>query len=192
MVRHLEFLEEMTNNTFIGPEKIIMCHNQVVGYTYPYVKASTLAKISPSTKVKNLFPAIEKLIQDADDVSKKSLDIGDLHDKNILFQNMFSIIDLDDGKKSIYDENKTIIFNRNLVLKVLINSLFKIESRQDMQIHSLEIQKLYTQIFVESYQKIYDFFESFVQTLEKPDLTIKDLRRTRLITKTYNSYYQPF
>lgn len=61
-----------------------------------------------------------------------------------------------------------------------------------MYIHSSETQKLYNQMLYEDYQKMREFFKSLKEDLNKQELKISDLRRNRLITKEYNSYYRPF
>lgn len=192
MYEHLNLLNEITNESFLGPEIIITSHGQIIGYIYPFKKAKTLARISPLINAETLIKPTEKLIKNTDQISNHQFMLKDLHDKNMLFKEEFTVIDLDQGEKSLYSKDSIRYANRQTVLQSIMHSLFHVKYNQIMYIHSSETQKLYNQMLYEDYQKMREFFKSLKEDLNKQELKISDLRRNRLITKEYNSYYRPF
>lgn len=102
------------------------------------------------------------------------------------------MIDLDQGKTSGLSKEITCKENQSVIMKKILNSLLQIRNHQIGRIWDPVIQKLYDQAIYNDYHKIYELFELLKKVLDKPNLTISDLRKSRLITKEYNTYYKPF
>ena len=193
MPDHLYLLNTLNNDSYRGPEKIFMRDNLIIGYSYKYIHAKTLANIKKNISTNEIVKSLDKLIEDTYLISDKRFLLGDLHDKNILYQKVFSIIDLDYGLingTSAIDEIAQA--NIHYLLKIILNSLLDVEIDEIIHIYSLELQKLYDKTVYEDYRYVQEFFDAICEELKTKDLTVGKLKRNRykLAYKTQNSYFK--
>ncbi len=189
MIEHVCLLSTLKNESYITPELIFTCEKEVIAYKTEYRHAKTLAKVSSSTKIKDMLLHLDKLIEDTYVVGEKKFRLGDLHDKNILFNNFYYMIDLDFGKEENIEEiNK---YNVQNLITLLFDFFFAIEDYEIADFWNPCLSELYHATIYKDYKNIYSFFEAFSELEKKKDLEIKDLRHSRLLTKKYNSYYKP-
>lgn len=190
MLEHILLLSTLKNDSYIAPTSVYTYQNEVVAYTIEYHHANTLAKLNPNTKIEEVLKNLDKLIEDTYKIGDKKFRLYDLHDKNILFSLYFYIIDLDFGEikdKSVEDINK---YNIRDIIMLLMRVLFGIREYKLLNIYDLHLSKLYNQAIYDDYKNIYPFFESLKEAMKKDTLQVRDLKRSRLYTKEYNSYYK--
>jgi len=192
MLIHLEELNSLNNESFLVPEKILSLQGEIIGYIAPYKKSRTFARIKKQTKIKDLMKALEKLIQDTDKISNQLFQLQDIHNKNILYNGQFFIIDLDFTNRSVINLTKIIQYNREAILKTILYTLFSLRIDQLLKISSLELQTLYDQTLYQDYHKVFEFFNHFSEISQKNDLKVKDLKRSKLIAKEQNTYFKYF
>lgn len=104
MLKHVRLLSTLKNESYITPELIFTCEKEVIAYKTEYRHAKTLAKVSSSTKIKDMLLHLDKLIEDTYLIGERKFRLGDLHDKNILFNGFYYMIDLDFGKEENIEE----------------------------------------------------------------------------------------
>ncbi len=194
MLEQVKLLSNLKNGSYIAPEVVFVYENEVIAYKTEYKNAKTLAKIKPYTMVSTILVNLEKLIEDTCLIGEKKFRLGDLHGKNILFNDFFYMIDLDFGhtiEESIENVN---IINIRSVIKLILDTLFDVEDDELLKISDPSIFKLYDKTVYENYKNIYSFFDALQDRLNVSDLQVKDLRLkyNGLISKEYNSYYKSF
>lgn len=188
---HFELLSLISNDSFIGSEKFIIKDGICIGYIYPFIKAKTLHSISSKEAISNLLKSYEKLYIDTKKISELGFQLRDLHDKNILYSDLFKVIDLDKGDKSLIYKTKEELFNANMknINYTIIDAIFKISFHQSINFLDDKIDKLYIDSAFKDSDKFKELLETMANDYEKP--TIKTLRKNIQYNKTnnYYSYY---
>lgn len=192
MLEHIKLLSTLKNESYITPIAVYMLDDEVVAYKAQYKKAKTLERINPNTKISSVLENLDYLMEDTYLISDKHFLLKDLHDRNMLFNGYFYIIDLDFGH---IEENDTESINRSNnreIMEVLLKSLFNVKDYELLNIYDLEVFKLYNIAIYKDYKNIYLFFHELQELLKEKELKVKSLRKhNNLITKEYDSYYKP-
>ena len=182
---NIEMFYKIGNETYIAPEELLLKDGLCIAQIYEYIPSTTLHNISCGYKMNDIISAYEKLIIDTKAISEKSFVLRDLHDKNILFNGKFNIIDLDRGR---IDERGTYTnifkYNMRTVNEVILYSLLKVKC--------YEILEFNDPILQESYRKTLSNVEEFPILLEKID-ECSDTNIKRLSKKIeYKTYVDTF
>lgn len=174
------------NDTYISPSEFLVKDNLCVAQIYDYVKAKTLHS-SNKLKISEIIKAYDKLYQDTIKISEKGFFLCDLHDKNILFNGNFYIIDLDKGY--IDEEKMSYLFNINMrnINQVILYFIFKIKEYQILQFYDEKLNILYSKSLSEPYEFIYLLNEIMNYT---DDGTVKTLNKKIKYDQIYNPYYK--
>lgn len=191
MQEHITYLSTLKNGSIIAPDILFIYKEEVVAYITNYKKAKTLKYIDRQTQVVNLLKNLDILMEDVFSLGREHFILGDLHDKNILYNGYYYIIDLDFGYKAKKEEKLINYENQNHIMQTLLYSLFNIKEWEQPVMEHHEISSLFNQAIYKDYKMIYPFFETLQEILDKKELNVRDLKRTRLIIKEYNSYYKP-
>jgi hypothetical protein len=183
-----EIFDKINNDSYIVPEELLIKDNKCIAQIYRYVKANTLHNIKSNFKVSDILKAYKKLIIDTKHISDNLFTLIDLHDKNILFDNSFYVIDLDRG--FISDSlNKNQVFNLNMrkINEVILNSLFKVKDDYIIEFKDSDTQNLYA-----NSMRRYDEFELLLEKFltDTSDSSIKKLSKSIKHTKEINTYYK--
>lgn len=193
IVSHFLDINSISNDTYIGPDEILINKDSVIGYIYPYVDAKTLYYSRYFISLNEIINKYPKLYEDTKKISQKNFILRDVHDKNILVKSIFYIIDLDYGYIN-EDLSKKDIFYDNMkkINKIIIYSLFNVNDDELIDFKDDTINDLW-------HNSIYLHPESFLELLEKlqeqcyPKKTsILNLRKSVPYNKSYNSYYRYF
>ncbi|MCI9279757.1 MAG: hypothetical protein HFJ02_03040 [Bacilli bacterium] len=189
MKEHILNLSTLNNDTFIAPKGIILYQKGVLGYLMDYKRAHTVEKISLDTKVESLMTHIEKLIEDTYLISSKNFLLGDVHNRNILFNGYYYVIDLDFG---LFESSKKDLraWNSTKILKTILETIFKVKDDQLLIIDNIELFNLYNATIYRDYKKIYEFFEAYKNLLNTNHLNIRKLQRSFTFHKERNTYYK--
>lgn len=180
MEEHMQLLHEVSNDSFIGPEELIIKDNKVIGYIYPYLEGTTLAHINKNTKLSTLYNAYCKLIEDTLDISSKSFKLIDVHKRNIIFDGSnYKVIDLDKGKSKINEKNGTNtaeVANICQIKTTVINSLFKGDFDDILVFSDFELEKIHSKMWKKE-EDIYDFYRLLQSRCDSSDPTLKEIRK---------------
>lgn len=193
MLEHIKLLSTLKNESYITPEVVFVCNGEVVAYKAEYRNAKTLEKIKFNMRIQAVLANLDKFIEDTYLIGEKNFRLQDSHNRNILFNYYFYMIDLDFGynlEESIDQINK---FNIRGIMEVLLRTLFQVKDYEMLIINEPSLFKLYNKSIYEDYKNIYPFFELLKEAIKVSDLQVKHLRLTHngLISKEYNSYYKP-
>ena len=193
IISYFQLLSDISNDTYIGPEEVIIINNECFGYIYPYIKGKTLHSIKNVITPKDILNKYPKLEEDTKKISEHLFLLSDLHDRNIILNHIINVIDLDRGNiKQDFSVND--IYNCNLadINKTFIYSLFNTNFDQILEFYNPDINKLYRlSIGKEPFR-----FPEFLEELERINTSTNNkaliLRKNIPHSKTQNSYYKYF
>ena len=188
MKEKFELINRIQNDSFIGPDILVMQDNKIVGYLYPYINANTFGSVSSSTTLFDLYKNIDKLVEDTIEISKHGFVLGDLHKKNVLFDGDYYVIDLDKGYKLDNIDYVTNL-NLNLIYETIFFHIFKIKPWQAIKFNNRRVNEFFYNTSWHNMEDIYETFETYAKIVNKPNPTVRDLRRIPHI-KERNSYYK--
>ncbi len=189
MKEHILELSTLKNDSYVTPNGMLKMKEEVLGYFTEYKHAYTIEKIKLKTTLEFLLANLEKLIEDTYKISEKHFLLGDVHNRNILFNGYYYVIDLDFG--FFEDPNKNLVqWNITTLIKTILETIFKVQDNQLIIIDNPKLFNLYNDTIYRNYKKIYEFFEVYKENLNAKQLTIRKLRRSYTYHKEYNSYYR--
>lgn len=178
MMEHLELLNSVSNDSFIGPEEILVKDGKIVGYIYPFIKARTLQNIPLSTKLSQLQNNFNKLIEDTIEISEKRFELIDVHNKNILFDgNKYYVIDLDEGRLSNREDPKLdIIHNNKEITNTVINSYFKGDNKHIIEFINPNLDLQYRRVHWTNKDEVNALFDAFKRECRVDDPSLRVMR----------------
>jgi len=191
MLEHLKLLNSVTNDTYIGPEELLINNGKVTAYLYPYINDKTLHASKNFITLNEIITKYPKVESDTDKISKNNFLINDLHDRNILIGNKLSIIDLDRG---YIDEDLTVekIYQRNMneINQTIIQSLFNIEDYEIIEFKDSKLNNLYKESTHSAPNAFIELLEQINEQCYPQKSTSKVLRKKILYSKKQNSYWK--
>lgn len=162
-ISHMGLVSEYQNDSYVAPDEMLIKNGKCVAYLYPYVDGKTLHTIKRTTLLTELFlENYDKLDSDTKEFSKSGLKFEDLHDKNIIYNKNYYMIDLDATKlkdlpiDDLYEENMRTI-NR-----MITDSLFKEDDLMILTFYNQDIDKLYNKALYFEHEAIKDFIEALM------------------------------
>ena len=190
----LEMLSNISNDTFVGPEKLLYFEDKLSGYFLKYVGNSSLDKIDKNIRLSNLFINYESAISDIEKISKEHFQIFDLARENMFLtqDNKYKIIDMDRYK---YKKNKNIqdIYSENI--SAFFNMiLWTIFDTRDSE-YPIFDDKLFQQYILKNIDRsdissINDFRYKIEEMCEEKDPTILSIRKKIKVKNCHNDYYK--
>ena len=189
MREKLKKFDSISNFSFITPTELIIKDNELIGYIYNTVKGNTLKSvINSNIRVFDLLKNFDILIKDVKMVSENNFVMQDLHSKNIIYNDYYSIIDLDQGVFFKHQDN----FKLNImkIRDVIMDEIFQNKDEYILEFYNNKIDNLYAKTNWSNIDEIYNFFEYISKYIRINNPKIKDLRKKRLVRKEYNSYYK--
>lgn len=192
---HFEEINSIGNESFMAPEILLMNKGKVMGYIASYGCGKRLANMVLSTPISKIIEAYKPLIQDTKRISDEHFELHDIHDHNILYDdlvNRFSCIDLDHGRKSDLSPDATLKLNMRAINRCIISSLFGVDSeKKDIEFYDYDLNKIYLNAIRRDYEAIFEFL-TYLQDMMKEDVTRRTLRQEKrkiLSTSTIVDYY---
>ena len=188
MIERLSNINNIMNDTYIGPKEVLVQDGKVIGYLYPYIGANTLKYINRNISIDQLFNSLDKLIEDTIDISNKGFMLFDVHYKNILFDNRFYVIDLDKGHSVTYTDN---LLNHNLkqIYQTIFDTIFRIKPWEIVFFNDRVLDTLYHKCRWDDKESLMELVDYLKFKTNKQDPTIKQLKRSIGYTKQRNDYY---
>lgn len=196
MVDHLALLSSVSNDSFVGPEEVLIKGDKVIGYIYPFVDGCTIKTMKSSTSLSSLYRNFNKLIEDTIEVGNNKFELIDVHNENILFDgDNYYVIDLDQGRlsKNDVDPVKHAI-NKNIreVQETIINTMFKGDNNYILSFSDYYLDELYRSVNWRDDKQIYDFFKALNDKCKSSDPTLGEVRHKVKTRMNFNEYKRPF
>ena len=189
MLQRLTDIDGIQNDTYVGPETILIKDGIVVGYVFPYVDAKTLHTVSLRTTLFDLFNNIDTLIDDTKDISDKGFRLYDVHNKNILFDGNYYVIDLDKGKL-VEDSSNIFKYNMSSIRSTILGQIFNSKPWEIIKFKDEELQEFDGRNSWTSDENIYEYFRMLANKSGEANPSIKQLRRKIDYKKYFNEYYK--
>lgn len=196
---HFEEINSIGNETYMVPEILLTKNNSVIGYIANYGKGHQIAHLSANTTISQVIKAYKPLINDTQLISEQKFKLSDIHDGNILYDeinNRFYCIDLDHGQKDSLSGDSIMKLNMRALNDCIILSLFGIDSyKREAEFYDTRLQKIYDEATLRDYEAIYDFLYYLQKDMNDPDVTCGTLKRKkRKILTTYKiiDYYEDY
>ena len=136
----------------------------------------------------DIFDSMDKLIEDTIEISKNGFMLFDVHNKNILFDNRFYVIDLDKGQLVEYKDN-LLYHNLRQVYETIFDTIFRIKPWEIVFFNDRVLDTLYHKCKWDNKDSLYELLDYLRFKTNKPDPTIKQLKRSIGYTKQRNDYY---
>ena len=195
MTEHLILLNSISNDSYIGPEEVLIKNGECIGYIYPYVHSKTLSSIDRNKSIYDVTKSFDKLIEDTKKVSNQSFRLGDLHDKNILFNHTYSIIDLDKGFiEDRLDIENIHSANMKNIIKTIIYAIFKVKCVDEISFFDDKISEMYFSTIYYYPEKLGEFLETIASIYEIKNPTMGNLLKNKryILKSEYNTYYNKY
>lgn len=174
-------------DSFFTPEKIIVKDSKVVGYIYPFVRGKTLRKLRNEFTIQDILRRYDKLVKDNEELTKYGFELFDVHDKNIIVNDIFNIIDLDRGRIENIPLEQLKSINLKKINQSIIDSLFKVKYEDEIIFRKDKMNELYRQL--EDPNDMVNLLQEFLQeNCEDETVKFKTLRKTISHEKRYNTY----
>ena len=187
---NLERIAEISNDTYIGPQKLIKKDGKIVGYIYPYIHAKALKYKFPNMKLSEVFKSYDKLLIDTKKISDAKLTLFDLHDKNILFKDKYYIIDLDRSDFHLDDADFIYECNMKRLFYVLLYKIYGLDPWYIITFGDYYFNKFINNIDATDINQIYKFMEIISSNCNDPDPSLEKIRRKAPCGKIYNDHYK--
>lgn len=176
-----EYLSKVNNDTFYGPKTIVVDNSEnVVGYLMDYASGKTLNKLKGNCNISELLTAYRYLVEEIKRLSEHFVELKDVHERNILYDGRFKVVDLDKGilSNESYDE----VLRRNIgkTTNCIINSIFNIERHSDVRFYNQDLNTLYNASINGDYKLVSDFFDYLDECLSLHRPEIKKYRSKKL------------
>lgn len=180
---HFAEINSIGNETYMVPETLLIKNNKIVGYIANYGKGHQIAHLSPDTSISKIIKAYKPLIRDTKLISEQFFKLGDIHNGNILYDeinNHFYCIDLDQGKKDSLSSSSIMKLNMRALNDCIILALFGIDSyKRTVEFYDYRLQKIYEEATRREYEAIYDFLLYLQKEIGNPDVTCRTLKREK-------------
>jgi len=192
VIDHFEKINALKNSTYVVPEEVLIKDGICIGYIYKYVNSRTLKHIRLNTKIDALTYGYDKLYEDTKEISNKKFCLFDVHDKNILYNGNYKIIDLDKGTFEYSMEDEQILKeNMRLLNQTIIYSLLKVKENEILEFYNIDLRHSYNENILKNYKGMKTFLKDF-QKYKKNINTVFDMKLNskKLVNSYYNDYYK--
>ncbi len=184
-----ELFSSLSNDTYKGPNQLIVKDGIIVGYLYPFIDGKTLHRVRNSLTVDDIVMKYSKVIEDTKRISSFNFRLHDLHDKNILVNDSFRVIDLDRGYQENNSNEKGLLkYNMIDINRVIIHSLFHVDDKDSIVFYKDFLQELYDKCLYEDYRFLVDFLEQTEKETNLCKVKYKKIRK-RINYRVDKTYY---
>ena len=121
-MRHIDVI---SNETFIGPKKLVYQDGKIVGYIYELLHGKTLSKLSSKTRLSTVVQDLDVVFENIKKISQQKFALGDVHTKNIIFDGGYRVIDLDQGGfLTLKSEEEIYLDNARMVIQTIFDQIY--------------------------------------------------------------------
>ena len=185
----LEKISMLSSNRVIGPKQLLYIKGKLAGYIYEYIKAHDFENVSRFTKVEELFKDLLRIKEEIVNMSNNNFKIGDLHSRNILFNNgQYYFIDLDKGRFDYNDTVENLIsYNLKRFSDEIFNKIYGLDHIETGIYKCVDVDKyMGKDLFNED--SINSLLNEYKEVCENDKPTIQHVRKATLVRKETDSY----
>lgn len=155
-----EYIGSFNNENFYGPTEVLLKGDKIIGYIMDLSYGKTIKHMSNNVTIDDIERMVDILISNVKEVSKRNLRIADMHQRNIMYSYVFSIIDLDDCyHNTCYSYDKLVRYNMETLLIVITNALFKVSDLHELYFYEAKLDELYKKSVYRGYEEYFEFLE---------------------------------
>ncbi len=178
-------MASLDNSSLVLPTKMLLKSGNVIGYVMPYIPNKNIAYLDGLILIKDLLAALPYLEDNLYLLSEKHWYLGDVHRKNIIYNDTYQILDLDFGyQDDEEDSNWLFRINRRNVFIPIIGALFGENLFNDKKSETIRFYDYYLNV---AYHKLIegtsleqeDFYDQLERKIGKCDLQVRDLKRKK-------------
>lgn len=177
-LEHLEYLNYVSNDYYIGPDKVYIMNGKIIGYAMRYIKGKKFNNLKLNTRFNDLNAAFNTLIKPTEEVSLKKYYLQDLHNENMKYNGKLYVFDLDDGKR-INSSKEALKHNMREIMLVFLETVFNLDYETDY-----DFAKLHKLIYATDYHlypKIINELKRKLIKEENPTIWALRKKRRKLI-----------
>lgn len=190
MFSHLEYLNSLNSEYYIAPIEMLVKDGKVIAYIMDFVPGKTLKRLSKKTKLTEVIGALKRLEEATYKVTEAKFRLGDLHDRNIIYNGELVVIDLDNGYLTDnYKENNLMNYNMQDLINQVIYSIFGIKFNQDIYFKNPDLDSEYKQIVYREYKEYINFLYSLAKEIGEVSPTIGELQKKKNLLLTTTRHY---
>ena len=189
IMEKLTCLSEISNDTYIGPKKILLVKGKLKGYMYPYEPGKTLNHVNSNIKLFDLFEGYEKLLQDTKLISDQCFKLVDVHCTDIVFNDAFKVIDTDRGR--IVNESYNLYHNNTKKLfDAIMRYIFRIYQNYILQPVDSGLRHKISHTNVTNMCDIKELLEYISSMCDEENPSIKTIRKKIKVESTLDEYHR--
>ena len=196
IIEHLSSMEKLNNDTYVAPRKLVMIGDEVVAYIMDYRKAKTVKRLSNNVRVNDLLRNYPKLMEDTRIISEEHFRISDMHDKNILFNGEYHIIDLDNGDfNETYKVDDLTKYNMQDILLTVVSAMFGASYDKNIYFNRADMDEIYQRTVYNNPENFKEFIGALEEDIKIDNPSIGELKRnkSRILTlQTRHNYYNRY
>lgn len=190
IIDHFDEIYQIKNDSFIVPEELLIKDGICVAYIYDYINARELKHLRLKTSLQHLIDAYDRLYEDTCQISDKKFRLSDVHDKNILFNTKYKIIDLDRGFFKEEDPAELVYkFNIQKINKTIIYSLLRMPANYEIKFIDKDLNELYNESLFGDERQIKELIKYLMDKDINTVLNIK-LKSKQLVRTWHNDFYK--
>lgn len=181
-------LGSLSNDTYVGPDTILVKNGKVAGYMYDYVDAPILAKLAKDTKISELFKNYDLLIKDTKLITDSHAKIVDLRRANILFDGKYNIIDLDWFS---FNDAVSLSDNMSKIFCCIIGQIYNTPPDYLYIFDNMDVDLFFKSIDVCDMNTIYELIRYVSNLCGESDPTLQQVKNKVKAKNVFNSYHKP-
>ena len=186
----LERFHDVSNDTFVSMDKIVLNNYDIAGYTYPYAEGRSLKEYSNKIRLNKVFRNYQKVLTDTKDISAKGFRLFDIHSGNIIIScSGLKVIDLD---KCEFRENTypkiNISINSSELFDNIFGHIYRKKTFETLIFLDEDIQYLYNNLDKTDYQAVINFLNYLKEYIQNDNPTLEDVKKKVKVKKIINDY----
>lgn len=182
-------MDGISNNSYIGPEKLLYVRGRIRGYFYPYVEGKPLSSVSSNIRLFELFKGYDTLLKDTKLISDKGFILQDVNSGNIILNDGIKIIDIDRGyfkdtsKEAIYINNAYDIF------QTIFKYIYKASQVELILPKEKIINDALSKMHPNDIDSVNEFLKLICDVCEYDNPKLKEIRKTIGVEKHFDEYH---
>lgn len=189
MMEKLQNLSEISNDTYVGPQKVILVNGKIKGYMYPYEPGKTLNHVNSDIKLFDLFKGYEKLVKDTKLISNQRFKLVDVHCTDIVFNGDFKVIDNDRGRIT-YGSYNLYHNNTKKLFDAIMRYIFKVYQNYILQPVDSGLRQKIDHTDVTDMNDINELLEYIADMCDDENPSVKKVRKKIEVESTLDEYHR--
>lgn len=180
-------IDSISNETFIGPKKLVYQNGKIAGYIYELLDGKTLSKLSPKTRLSTIVQDLDVVFRNIKKISDQKFALWDVHTNNIIFDGGYRVIDLDQGGFSVLkSEEEIYLQNAKMVIQTIFDQIYGTNIDRSAEYNRVDVKKYLDSKYL-SMRVIELLCDKFKVICEDDDPTLQRIKDKTLAYYKYNN-----